>query len=119
MFFRCYPARLLVVDSLVIGGCTPRTNPLKGWHGITAFVDAPVPDAIRHDAQDWFDSMSSIPKPGHGVDGLITYWEDGTGQHAVVVEAYREGICWRYALIYDRDNRRIRVLKYSTGFHQS
>ncbi len=45
---------------------------------------------------------------------VIDLLEDGTGQHAVSIEIFEKhkNASWHYVLIYDKENKRMRVIKY-------
>ena len=88
---------------------------MAGWKGLGSFSYTPVPDTIQRDARTYFQTLSEVERTSAEDDSHVKYWEDGTGQHAVVLDAAHDNEFWTIALIYDRDNRRIKVLKYSTG----
>ena len=58
-----------------------------------------------------------------GLMGAITgYYEDGNGQHAIefVASPPKLNATWNYVLIYDKDNKRTKVIKYNySGVYQS
>ena len=115
----CFVALAAIIVCTCYGCATYHVSPLKNWRGITTFDHAPVPDAIRQDALAYFQTMPPGERPPTDDLGMVTYLEDGTGQHAVVVDAPRDGERWQYALIYDRNNWRVKVLRYSVGSYQS
>ena len=45
----------------------------------------------------------------------VDYAEDGTGQRAVHIKQGANGTWWEHFLFYDKDNKRIRVIKYRNG----
>ena len=92
---------------------------MAGWNGLGTFDNMVVPEVFKQDAQAFFQTLPAIERNESQHGDAITFWEDGTGQHAVVLSAPHNGEHWHYALIYDRDNRRIKVLKYSTGSYMS
>lgn len=52
----------------------------------------------------------------------IEFFEDGTGQHAVTFESYSDagiigGTSWEYVLIYDKNNKRVKTIRYVTGYY--
>jgi hypothetical protein len=54
--------------------------------------------------------------------GAITgFYEDGAGQHAVEFVAFPpdENATWNYVLIYDKENKRIKEIKYGYTRYQS
>ena len=48
-------------------------------------------------------------------DSGPTYFEDGTGQHGVELQVGRNGFYKIYIFIYDKSNKRIKVIKYADG----
>jgi hypothetical protein len=72
--------------------------------------------AITDDYQDF------IAKNNLDLFGAITgFFEDGTGQHAFEFTAFPPGqnATWNYVLIYDKENKRIKVIKYNYTKYQS
>jgi len=49
----------------------------------------------------------------------ILFYEDGTGQHAVRITIGLNGTVWRHVLIYDRNDKRIKTIKYASGDYHS
>lgn len=92
---------------------------MAGWKGLGTFDNMAVLDTFRRDAQTFFQTLPPIEKNESQHGDAITFRENGTGQHAVVLSAPHNGEHWHYALIHDRDNRRIKVLKDSTGSYMS
>jgi hypothetical protein len=97
-------------------GCSsskPIPDPLAGWKMDFAPQLDPV---IAKDCQDY---IQKLPPEGKNVARVSGYFEDETGQHAVKIETPFNGISWVHALIYDKDNKRIKAIKYSTGHYAS
>ena len=117
MIFHRSLACLLIVSVLGATGCTPHSDPMKDWKEVKPFSDPAVPESIKQDATTFFQTLSGQERSWwvNNGDFAATYWENGTGQHAVILKCPHDGECWCHALIYDRDDRRIKVLKYSTG----
>ena len=44
----------------------------------------------------------------------ISLFDGGTGWHAVKIETVAKGMYLNYVLIYDKDGKRIKVLKYTS-----
>ena len=99
---------LLLVVFVSGFGCTsskPSPDPLAGWQ-----ADFKQPDqSIEKDYQDYIQTLSSNEKPYVQV---IQYLKDGNGQHAVVIEVDLKPNAWNHVLIYDKDNKRAKVMKY-------
>jgi len=46
-------------------------------------------------------------------------YENGTGQHAVKIVVALDGEEWSHILIYDKDNKRIKTIRYLSGHYAS
>lgn len=108
--------RLAFVSSCwLLTGCTPHSDAMAGWKELGAFSEEGVPQTIKRDALAYFSTLPDEERESIEYDWAVRYWEGENGQHAAVLEAPHDGEYWSIALIYDRDNHRLRVLKYSTG----
>lgn len=114
-----HPACILIAICLGISACTPHTDPLHDWRGIGYLDNTPVPEDIKRDAQSYFQSLGPIERQVALDSSSIEYLEDGNGRHGMVLSAQHDGERWHYAVLYDSDNRRIKVLKYSVGGYMS
>ena len=88
---------------------------MAGWKILGTIDRAPIPKTVEQEARAYFQILPAEEKHWLGNDDHINYYEDRTGQHAGVLDAFHDSEFWAVALIYDRDNRRIRVLRYSWG----
>jgi hypothetical protein len=96
-------------------GCSsskPTADPLAGFHPASKNPD----QIIEKDYQDYIQKLSPEERKFANVSG---YFEDGTGQHAVQIEIPLNGTWWFHVLIYDKDNKRIKTIKYSPGKYAS
>jgi hypothetical protein len=98
-------------------------DPLAGWtfRGFDDFLPShqrhhyQLDKAITDDYQDFIaknklDTLSAI----------TGFYEDGTGQHAIEFEAFNSGnTSWQYALIYDKEDKRIKVIRYNQRRYHS
>jgi hypothetical protein len=90
----------------------PKPDPLAGWQ--IEFM--PVNPSVEKDCQDYTHKLPPDEKPyAHAVN----YFKDGTGQHAVLIEVDLNGTAWNHVLFYDKDNKRIKILKYVGWHHMS
>ena len=108
----------LLVMFLCGFGCSsskPTPDPLAGFH-IDALHALDSNKAITDDSQDYIKKLSL--KNGDFV-GAVEFLEDGTGQHAVDIAVGASGRWWRHILIYDKADKRIKVIVYKTGGYQS
>jgi hypothetical protein len=102
---------ILLAALILTGGCATQTSdPLAGWKVLLSHDYEKFDKAIKDDYQDFIQKLS--PKERDHV-GDIGFFEDGTGQHAVSIQVFPRGdVEWHYALIYDKENKRIKVTKY-------
>jgi uncharacterized protein YceK len=130
----------LAMDTILlpVGLCNlsllpPSVDPLKGWnswhqwdeeshpaiygfHG-TILVNPPQPakhspldQAIKEDYKNYLTNS----EPGY-FESDTSFFEDNTGQHAVRTQVGRNGYYRIYIFIYDKNNTRIKVIKYANG----
>jgi hypothetical protein len=89
------------------------TNPIAGWKPDFAPQLDPV---VAKNCQDY---IQTLPSKERERAGPIFYFEDGTGQHAVQIRIGINGTSWEHILIYDKDNKRIKTIKYISGRYAS
>jgi hypothetical protein len=94
-----------------VGCATP--NPLAGWKPASANPD----QAIVNDYQNYIQKLP--PEERKYAGGAIEIFEDGTGQHAIMIPIGLNGTVWRHVLIYDKDDKRIKTIKYASGNYGS
>jgi hypothetical protein len=103
-------------------GCATTTEPLNGWtflpfpgwganpngHNNNVLDKAIVDDYKGYIAQNKLDLLGAI----------TGFLEDGSGQRAIEFEALSPGrnAAWHYAIIYNNENKRVKVIKY--GHHR-
>jgi hypothetical protein len=110
---RFTPQILLLAMLVWVAGCvTP--DPLAGWK--PDFSPPPIDPAIEKDCHDYIQTLSPR-KSGFVIS--VNFFEDGMGQHAVEIQMGVNGSVWRHVLIYDKENKRIKVIKYKTGGYRS
>ena len=109
---------ILLAASVCWTGCemfASHTNPIAGWHS-SSLVNFQSNKVISADYQDYINNLPHELRIGVGP---MDYFEDGTGQHAVMVEIDQNGTDWAHVLIYDKDNKRVKVYKYVAGHYRS
>ncbi len=118
--------RLSVLAALVLlNGCTflmhpisstfaRHSNPISGWKLSWSQDPEKRDKAIRDDYQDY---INNLPQRERG--GIVSFYEDGTGQRAVEIEIGLKGTSWKHVLIYDNHNKRVKVVKYVSGYYMS
>lgn len=103
-----------LVWSTGCAGFVHHPDPLAGFHVAHTTLD----QSIVNDYQNYIQNLSPKEKQNLG-PSPVSYFEDGTGQNAVVIIIGINGRWWRHILIYDKDNKRIRTIKYATGYYAS
>jgi hypothetical protein len=96
-------------------GLVHHSDPLAGWH-FSSLNNLDSNKAITDDYQDYIRKLSPEERK---YAGPIKYYEDGTGRHAVRIIIGLNGTVWEHVLIYDKDSRRIKAIKYSSGGYRS
>ena len=99
-------------------GCSsskPTPDPLAGFHS-SSLVNLQNDKAISDDYQTYIKSLP--PDVRNGV-GPLQFFEDVTGQHAILIAIAQNGTDWAHVLIYDKNNKRIKVIKYVMGQYRS
>jgi hypothetical protein len=98
-------------------GCTaskPTSDPLTGFHAAGRALD----QTIVNDYQNYMQNLSPKEKQNMG-PYPASFFEDGTGQHAVKIEIGMDGNVWEHILIYDKDDKRVKTFKYVSGDYRS
>ena len=97
-------------------GCTAnQPDPLAGWNH---YFNAKLDKTVVEDYQDYIQKLS--PSERKVVDDYsVEPLENGTGQHAIRIEIPLNGTWWYHVLIYDKDNKRIKTIKYADGSYAS
>lgn len=112
MRYSNYFTFVLVLCVIIVSECscsTLRPDPLAGFQAASKNPD----QAIVNDYQSYIQKLSPEERKYARVSG---YKEDAPGQRAVVIEIDLNGTAWNHVLIYDKDNKRIKVVKY-VAFH--
>jgi hypothetical protein len=99
-------------------GCaTPKVaDPLEGWNHCFNQDPARLDQAIQDDYRDY---IRKLPPKEQRVASYDYDYEDGTGRHAVLITVGIYGTNWRHVLIYDKENKRIKTIKYADGDSRS
>jgi hypothetical protein len=104
---RFTPQILLLAMLIWVAGCaTP--DPLAGWRSLGSDPNS-VNKAIQVDYQDYIQKLPPEPRD-YGSEN--SFFEDGAGQHAVRIFIPTHRTSWLYILIYDKENKRIKVIKH-------
>jgi hypothetical protein len=78
-----------------------------------------VLDSNKAISDDYHDYISKLSPEERKYVGPLQFFEDGAGQHAVEIEIALNGTWWFHVLIYDKNNQRVKVIKYSPGGYRS
>lgn len=100
-------------------GCSiskPTPNPLEGWNFCFSQDPSKLDEMIQADYKDY---IQKLPPEERNVATYDHDFEDGKGQHAIMITVGLNGINWRHMLIYDKNNKRINVIKYASGNSRS
>src|ERR1700722_4984939 len=97
------PVFLMLMAMFLLGfGCNtskPTPDLLAGFH-FSDLVNLQNNKAISDDYNAYINNLP--PKLRNGV-GPMQYFEDGTGQHAVLIAIAQDGTDWAHVLIYDKE----------------
>ena len=97
----------------VVGCATPTPDPLAGWK----------PDFSRQTDQaiinDYQDYIRKLPAKKEQFIISTEYFEDGMGQHAIAIQTGENGSVWKHVLIYDKNGKRKKVIRYKNGGYRS
>ena len=121
---RFTPQILLLAVFIWAAGCATRPDPLAGWK--PDFNTRPSDQIIEKDYQDYIKGLGLKPikmgalvtyasENGNEFVASTDFFKDGTGQHAVKITISLNHAVWEHVLIYDKDNKRIRTIKYRSG----
>jgi hypothetical protein len=86
-------------------------DPLAGWHFCSS---ADVPIAITEDSQTY---IKSLPAKEQDFFGGKTFYKDDAGRIAVKIEIDWYGTFKMHVLIYDTENKRVKVIRYNGGHY--
>jgi|SRR6516162_9829643 hypothetical protein len=97
------------------GSASVGPNPVAGWAGCQSQDFGTLDKAIQDDYRDYVSSLTSNELMWMGPRGLS---EDGSGQHAITIHVAWWGTDWAHVLVYDKDNKRIRTVRYVAGHYR-
>ena len=108
----------LLTTFVLIAGCVapkPTPDPLAGWRELVRESDKPN-QAITDDFQRYIQSLEPNERESAK---YVHYYEDGKGQHALRFEVPINGTDWAHVLIYNKENKRVKVFKYISAYYRS
>jgi hypothetical protein len=108
---------VLALCLIILSGCScsapkPTPDPLAGFHAASKNPNQTIVD----DYQNYIQTLSPEEQK---YAGPIMVFENETGQYAVDIEIGINGTSWKHVLIYDKNNKRIKTIKYSSGGYRS
>jgi hypothetical protein len=107
---------LVVILALIVGCATqPPPDPLAGWKPLGGRERETVDAGIQEDYQSY---IRQLPHSEERV-GPTFLFEGPSGQHAMRMTSGLNGTFWVHILIYDKDNKRIKTLRYASGHYRS
>jgi hypothetical protein len=89
----------------------PVPDPLTNFH-FSSLNNLDSNKAISDDYKDYIQKLSPEERK---FMAYTEFFEDGTGQHAIKITIGLNHTNWRHVLIYDKDNKRIKTIKYVSG----
>ncbi|MFO1511521.1 MAG: hypothetical protein U1F83_01175 [Verrucomicrobiota bacterium] len=103
--------------ALTSGCLSPKvhSDPLAGWQ-FSSLNNLNSNKAITDDYHSYIQQLSPEERKSAGP---MEYFEDGTGQHAVLIWIGVKNKVWKHILIYDPAGIRIRAIKYLSGHYHS
>lgn len=114
-YFNCF-GFVLALCVMIFSGCscsTPKPDPLAGFHA-SSLGNLDNNKAITDDYKDYIQKeklQEYMP--------MVFFYENETAQHAVEIKFGINGANWHHVLIYDKDNKRIKTIKYVSGHSAS
>ena len=116
--YLCLNSLIFLVVFICASGCTGlihHADPLAGWQ-FCSINDLKSNNTISADYQDY---IQKLPSQQRQHAGPIYYYQNQTGQHAVEILIGINGRAWRHVLIYDKNDKRIKTVKYLAGYYHS
>ena len=103
------------VPSYPAGPALPGPNPVAGWKACRTQDVGKLDKAIQDDYQDYISNLSRKERMWMGP---IAVSENGLGQHAITIQIAWYGTDWAHVLVYDKDNKRVKVTRYVAGHYR-
>jgi len=97
------------------GSALPGPNPVAGWTACRSQDVGKLDNAIQNDYQDYVCKLSRKERMWIGPVGIS---EDGSGKHAITLQIAWYGTDWAHVLVYDKDNKRVKAVRYVAGHYR-
>lgn len=107
---------LLTAFFWAAGCATSQSDPLASWEPLYGYERETFDKAVKNDYQSY---INGLPDRERGFVGPIQLLKNENGQHSVRIEIARNGTDWAHVLIYDAQNKRVKVIKYVSGHYRS
>ncbi len=94
------------------------SSPLKDWKEVRRGPNESCPfgKIVAADYQSYIQELSQKKKNSVTVIGFL---EDGTGQRAVQIGFILDGTGWEHVLFYDKNNKRVKLIKFVSNYYVS
>jgi hypothetical protein len=100
-----------------VAGCSTKTpDPLAAWHFSFSQDPGKINKAIQDDYRAY---IQKLPPEEKNYIGVVSLFEDGTGQLAIRIETNERNESWYHVLIYDKEGKRVKIIKYFSGRYMS
>jgi hypothetical protein len=111
---------VLALCVMALSGCScsaPKAtpDPLAGFH-FSDLINLQNNKAITDDYKAYIHTLSSEEQKFATVDD---FYENNEGQHAIRITVGLNHTDWWHILIYDKNNKRIKAIKYISGHSMS
>ena len=93
----------------------PTPNPLTGFD-FCSLNDLDTNKLIKADYQDY---IKTIKLGKYDFIGDVEYSKNKLGEHAVSILVGDDGTWWNHILVYDKNDKRIKTVKYTSGGYRS
>jgi hypothetical protein len=107
-----------LIAAAILTGCATQSevarNPLEGWKVCQDQCPYRVNDTVKADYQAYIATLSAQERE-FVYEYNIWYFERDSDLHAVMIKIPLNGVWWDHVLVYNHDNIRVRVVKFSGG----
>ena len=121
--FKFLGISLVALVIIIVTGCNrpsnsaapgpPAVDPLAGWKMV---LDAQPDATINKDSKDYIQKLSLTSRDFVMSSSL---YEDASGEHALDIQIGVDGTWWHHILFYDKNDKRVKVIKFTSGGYRS
>lgn len=78
-------------------------------------------DSNKAISDDYKDYLQKLPANQKGYIGPMFFYENEAGEHAVNIQIFEgnKNASWQHVLIYDKNNKRLKVVRYDYVKYES